>query len=163
MKRLNPKTGVPFVLGDVREDGFIFCRYVEGRGPRKCGTFTESWRDPEGYFRDRVTRVHDHAKMRAKEEGLPFDVDVEYLLSIFPPDALCPILKTPMSFGGERRTSPSLDKRVPEKGYTRGNICWISFKANVVKQDITDPEFFLAIAAYVRDCTTQHTSNLNNG
>jgi hypothetical protein len=155
MKRLNPKTGVPFALGDVREDGFIFQAYKR-TCLREDGMFVESWLAPETYFRARVSISHRKAYLRAEEDSSPFDIDVEYLLSIYPRGGICPILKTPMVFGGERWNSPSLDRFIPELGYVRGNVCWISDKANTIKQDITDPTVFLAIANYVSGCTTQH-------
>jgi hypothetical protein len=115
-------------------------------------------------MRTRVDTAWRNAKKRALDASVPFDIDVDYLLSVYPSDGLCPILKIPMIFGGEERAnSPSVDRYVPEKGYTRGNLCWICTKANIIKQDITDPEVFLAVAKYVSGCTTQHTSNLNNG
>lgn len=160
MKRPNPSTGLPFVVGDVREDGRRFLRYQ--RDLRENGTFTEHWTAPETYFRVRVAWALNNAARRAKECCVPFDIDTDYLLSIFPQDALCPILSTPMVFGGERRNSPSLDRRTPALGYVRGNLCWISNQANLIKQDITDPAVFRAIAEYVGACTTQHTSILNN-
>jgi hypothetical protein len=149
-------------MGDVREDGYVFLSYSLKK-LKNDGTFAEEWQDPAKSFRSRVRTTAYHARVRSKELGIPFDIDVDYLLSIYPEGGLCPILKTPLVFGGSRWNSPSLDRRIPSLGYVRGNVCWISDKANTLKQDITDPSVFLAIAEYVSGCTTQHTSNLNNG
>jgi hypothetical protein len=158
LKRPNPLTGSPFVKGDVRDDGYIFTQYCTSK-VRQSGTFEEMWLTPATYLRDRIRTCAAHAKKRATEQGVPFDVDTAYLQSIFPEDSLCPILGTPMTFGGGfegRASSPSLDRRVPSLGYTRGNLCWISNKANVIKQDVTDPAVFIAVAKYMQE-------PLNNG
>jgi hypothetical protein len=158
MKRLNPKTGVPFKQGDLRDDGFIFQGYV-----RRCanadGTFKEQWHSPTARFNHRIRAATYNAKLRAKEYAVPYDIDTEYLRSIFPADGVCPVLKIPMVFGGEGRSnSPSLDKLIPSLGYVRGNLCWISLRANILKSDVTDPEVFISLAKYMRHgCTTQHT------
>ncbi len=43
MKRLNPKTNKPFILRDVREDGYIFDGYIKAR-IKKDGYYKENWR-----------------------------------------------------------------------------------------------------------------------
>jgi hypothetical protein len=152
MKRVNPLTGLPFSRGFVRDDGSIFAGYHTKR-LRQDGSCAENWLRPSAYLRQRVTHALKHARERAACQSLPIDVDVTYLLSIFPDDALCPILKTPMVFGGSLWDSPTLDRHVPTLGYTRGNLTWICGKANIVKQDITDPAVFEAVAKYVRSNT----------
>ena len=47
MKRLNPKTKKPFTAGELRDDGFIFIRYILSRPIRANGTFVENWKNPE--------------------------------------------------------------------------------------------------------------------
>ena len=42
--------------------------------------------------------------------------------------------------GGFARNSPSLDKIIPSKGYVEGNVAWISFKANAIKNDANSEE-----------------------
>jgi hypothetical protein len=50
--------------------------------------------------------------------------------------------------------SPSLDRINPEKGYVRGNIAIISYRANRMKADGTADEHRL-IAEWIRRMTTQ--------
>ena len=40
----------------------------------------------------------------------------------------------------EIHSSPSLDRIIPSKGYMKGNVVWISMKANSIKQDATASE-----------------------
>jgi 5-methylcytosine-specific restriction endonuclease McrA len=46
MKRTNPKTGLPFKKGDVREDGYVFRQYDKAR-LKKDNTFVEIWKHPD--------------------------------------------------------------------------------------------------------------------
>ena len=48
MKRINPKTNVPYKWGDVREDGWIFEAYKPSV-LRKSGFFKESWQSLENF------------------------------------------------------------------------------------------------------------------
>jgi hypothetical protein len=90
------------------------------------------------------------ARKRASDGGLPCDLDAEYLLSIFPADSTCPALGIPLIWiGGRTANSPALDKRIPALGYTRGNVAWISDKANRIKSDATAYEV-QRVATYLK-------------
>ena len=83
------------------------------------------------------------AEKRAKEKNLNFDLDVEYLLSIY--TDTCPILEIPLNWNAGPRTdnTPALDKIIPEKGYIKGNVRFISTKANSMKTDATLDQLLL--------------------
>ena len=88
------------------------------------------------------------ARTRATEKGIPFDIDVE---DIVIPDT-CPILgiKLEKTSGQPGAGSPSLDRIVPEKGYTKGNVQIISHRANSLKGNATADEL-MAIAKYCKE------------
>lgn len=90
------------------------------------------------------------AKTRAKQQKVPFNIDLEYLVSIAT-DA-CPIYKTPFKWGvtgaGHKDDRPSLDKIVPELGYVKGNVAFICSIANRIKSNVTEKELY-AIADWV--------------
>lgn len=79
------------------------------------------------------------AKLRAEDNNLPFDLDINYLVEIFPADMRCPVFGIQMFWGKEGgiETSPSLDRIVPALGYVKGNVIWISRYANRLKSDHT--------------------------
>lgn len=90
-----------------------------------------------------IIRAVGRAKKRAEQNGLPFDITVEYIESIFPDK--CPIFGTEFNFIGNKTSrpeSPSLDKIDSQKGYIMGNVEIISMKANVIKQNATSEEIF---------------------
>ncbi|MGA0070404.1 MAG: hypothetical protein ACO3HP_03775 [Candidatus Nanopelagicaceae bacterium] len=89
----------------------------------------------------------NNARRRAKEKGLPFDLDMEYLRSIAP--TLCPYSQVPLRWelqtgigthGKPFPNSPSLDKLIPSRGYVRGNVAIVSHRANSIKRDATEQE-----------------------
>lgn len=92
-----------------------------------------------------------HAKARAEEKQVPFELD-----SIECPD-VCPVLGTPLIYArrGLRAAfddSPSIDRIVPELGYVEGNVCVISHRANRIKSDATVKELE-RVLEYVRAAT----------
>ncbi len=71
-----------------------------------------------------------------------FNLTVKYLYSIFPISMCCPVYNTPMVFElnyGEA-FMPSVDRIDSKKGYVKGNVVWMSNKANKFKNkmDIDD-------------------------
>lgn len=54
----------------------------------------------------------------------------------------CPVFGTPIHLGNKKLSdsSPTLDRFVPEKGYIKGNVFVISYRANRLKSDMTKEE-----------------------
>ena len=92
------------------------------------------------------------AKQRAKADNLPFNLDLDFLLSIY--TEVCPALNIKMSWceikKGNRDQSPSIDRIVPEWGYIKGNVVFLSRLANAIKSDATERELY-AVADWLHD------------
>lgn len=88
------------------------------------------------------------AKGRARRQGVPFDLEPEDIVF---PDA-CPVLGITLEFGDKGRTNntPSIDRKVPALGYTKGNISIISWRANRIKNDATLEELE-KLVAYLKE------------
>jgi hypothetical protein len=56
MKRLNTKTNLPFICGNIREDGFYFIQYKTKKPLKKDGTFQEAWVTKEVFEKTRKTK-----------------------------------------------------------------------------------------------------------
>jgi len=129
-----------FKKGDVRDDGSLFtgysCRY------RKDGTRVEveCWATPRSYLKHLFVHATSEAKRRARIAAVPCSITSDYIQSIFPEDSLCPALGVIMEFGGDRETSPSIDRIKPELGYVEGNVIWVSYRANRIKNDASIEE-----------------------
>lgn len=137
-------TAKTFKYGDVRADGYHF-HGVQRR------TGYEQWHSPAAWHRARVRNTLGRTKKRAQAKQLPYDIDIGYLLSIFPEDGKCPALGIILVWGDAdgRGNSPSLDRIVPELGYVRGNVRWLSQLANQIKSDATTAEI-CAVADFLR-------------
>ena len=93
------------------------------------------------YIKNPFPQMLSNAKIRAKQKNLPFDIDIEYLKSIYPIDHMCPALNIPFQRGyiDENKKNndyaPSLDRIIPEKGYVKGNLVFVCNIVNKVKSD----------------------------
>ena len=99
------------------------------------------------------------ARSRARDKNLPFDIDLDYVRSMVGENAElashCPVFGVPLDWSRMRNNggkavpnSPSIDRIDPERGYVKGNIKIISFRANQIKSDASHQELKL-VAAYV--------------
>ena len=90
-------------------------------------------------------------RRRAKEKNLDFNLDRQFLKSIYPKDNECPALGIEFQLGSEggRATSPSVDRIDNSKGYIKGNIVWVSSLANMIMTSAT-PQQVLDVAYFFK-------------
>lgn len=96
------------------------------------------------------------AKRRALERGHAFDLSLE---DIIIPDT-CPVLGIPISRHETSRNShnsPSLDRIDNSKGYVKGNVCVISYLANMIKS-VGSADDHLKVADYIKRLTVTSQS-----
>lgn len=83
-------------------------------------------------------------RQRAKNNNIDFDLDADYIKSIW--TNTCPVLGIPLysavyKSGGSKKdykakpetNSPTIDRIDPLKGYVKGNVCVMSYRANMIK------------------------------
>ena len=77
-------------------------------------------------------------KSQAKSRNIEWNIDES---DIFYPEK-CPLLEIPIDYTGGKDRSywPSIDRKDPTKGYVKGNVWIISYKANRLKNDGTIEE-----------------------
>jgi hypothetical protein len=94
----------------------------------------------------RHAMIHS-AKRRAKINGLPFNLAPEDF--VIP--AMCPVLGIPLKVGTLKQgpSSPTLDRIIPARGYVKGNVRVISWRANDLRRDASADELE-AVARYAR-------------
>lgn len=86
---------------------------------------------------------------RAKEKNVAFDLDAEYLVSLFKAqNELCYYTNQLIDFKlvtestkHPHNNTPSLDRLIPELGYVKGNVVWCAYYINRMKNDIPYNEF----------------------
>lgn len=82
--------------------------------------------------------ILQHARKRAKEKNVPFNITIDDL--IIP--NICPVLGIELGVndGSPKNNSISLDRIVPELGYVKGNVAIISYRANTIKSNASIEE-----------------------
>ena len=74
-------------------------------------------------------------RLRARQHSLPFDLDEDYLVELW--TGQCAIFGTPLCtpYSTDRQVpdKATIDRIVPELGYIKGNVQWVSNQANTIK------------------------------
>lgn len=121
--------------GDLRSNKTAGCR--------KCALYTGN--PSHGLSGSPRYDLYHSAYMRAKKHKLPFKIKCTDIPQI---PSSCPLLKIPLrrGLGKVCDNSPTLDQIIPGRGYVRGNIWIISFKANTIKSNALLSELELLTA-----------------
>jgi hypothetical protein len=92
----------------------------------KTKDYLRAWKN-----KNREKNLFQLAQHRAKTKGIEFNIEIS---DIVIPE-ICPVLGLPLktTIDGNRDLSPSIDRIDNTKGYIKGNIQVMSFKANNMK------------------------------
>ena len=117
---------------------------------REC----EKKRFKEAYKKDPIPQMLSNSKIRAKAKKLPHNITSDDIREVWPKDNICPVLKKPFEMGFKsgkiKSMAPSLDKIIPSKGYTKGNIVVISDIVNRLKSDASLEDLKKIINFYIK-------------
>jgi len=85
----------------------------------------------------KIVNMYSHAKQRAKDNDLPFNIIKQDIADVWPKDDYCPALRIPLRIKRGRGAhitdnSPNLDRIIPRLGYVKGNIAVVSKLANQI-------------------------------
>lgn len=125
-------------------------RYAEGKAPcqKRPSVYREQWRKYRESHKKELLCYK--AKRRAENKGIAFDLKPED----FEIPNVCPVLGLALSSEGtggmQSPNCPTLDRIDPAKGYIRGNVWVISWRANKLKSDASLDELRLLLAAVER-------------
>lgn len=100
---------------------------------------------------DRIARINYALSQSIKGTGVAYSIDTKYLIVIAPD--LCPIFKIPLTWSLRGRKNPQdnypvIETIIPERGYVKGNVAWVSRKASKIKSGTTEVEIY-AVADWV--------------
>ena len=89
-------------------------------------------------------------KSRSKKINVEFNLTKEYLENIYPTDGMCPLLNIALNWHSPPRhaSTPSLDRIDSSKGYIKGNVQWVSWRANQLKNNATPEELLMLAQNY---------------
>jgi hypothetical protein len=113
----------------------------------------KEWRDET---RDSFLHIRRDLLRRAKKRAAYQETPFNLTLDDIEVPKYCPVLGIELKPNKGRFSdgSPSLDKFIPKKGYTRGNVYVISHRANVLKGNAAVQEV-AAILRWMRRITQQ--------
>lgn len=80
-------------------------------------------------------------RSECKKKGVLYNLDYDYLKSLW--TGICPISGCEITIGNSgcgSHKSGHLDRIVPDLGYTKGNVAYISGRMNRIKYDATQSE-----------------------
>jgi hypothetical protein len=97
-----------------------------------------------------AVKLRNHAKRKGRVSQL----SALDLYREFPKDRRCPVLGVLFVTEGRHPYNPSVDRLDPSKGYVRGNIAIISWRANAIKRDATLAELE-ALVKWLRETTAR--------
>jgi hypothetical protein len=94
------------------------------------------------YNTNPLPQILYNARIRARDQDIPFRIDINYLREIFPKDNVCPVLKIKFKFGDKNITNkknyiPTLHRIVQSKGYVKGNCIIVSYIVSKIMREIT--------------------------
>lgn len=115
-------------------------------------------------FEMQIEEMYKSALKRARDNKLPFDIDISYLKSIA--KQTCPIFGIQLNWGKSsngkvKHNSASLDKIIPEWGYIKGNVAIISHIANTIKQNVTYNDLY-KVADWLHDQEKETRKNVKS-
>lgn len=122
-------------------DNFKYAVTNKDKKTNTCKTCIAKY-NRDRYRSDPFVQYIRGKRSESKKKNIPFDLDIDYLKNIW--TGVCPIFNIPVSIGQEfpknYQTSAHLDRLIPSKGYVKGNVNFISGRANVIKHDASVEE-----------------------
>jgi len=108
------------------------------RGQESCGCHRGFHLKTHGRANTIEANMLDRSKSRAKRKGFEHNIDIDDIIV----PAVCPLLNIPLFQGIDNvcPNSPTLDRIDSNKGYVKGNVWVISYKANTIKSNATVEE-----------------------
>lgn len=151
IRNKNPRTGNEWKRGEYDPDTDLYFYHYVPLVHKDTLVSRERWLKLEKfipmYIRGNIQKIRE----KCRKKKIPYDINYDYLISIFPKDRICPALGIKMEFGGaydERQNSPSIDRLYPHKGYVKGNIRFVSYLANAIMNE-ADPDEIIKVGKWL--------------
>jgi hypothetical protein len=125
------------------------CDYCKGCSAKKRRAYRMSW---EGW----MSALISSAKCRSKKAGLDFDLDLHWAMDqLVRNDFSCEVTGIKFQIGNEggrfgSPSSPSLDRKLKDGGYTKDNVRIISCRWNIALGNFHDDEIESLAIGYLR-------------
>ena len=107
--------------------------------------YDRNYRDTKSGY---LTNALSGAKTRARNKKVKFELDLDYLQSIA--TEKCPVFDVNLVYASSKKGAgnpdphaAALDRIIPELGYVKNNVAFISNWANMIKNNATEKELYL--------------------
>lgn len=120
-----------------RDIGYEYARFAMNLPDEAPAVFMEGFKHGQHSAKHKSSNAYDRKVLRLRysawRRNRYFDlaVDAEFLKSI--DTDICPILQIPMTRGTRQDTDASVDRIVNDAAYTKGNLMYMSVRANAAK------------------------------
>lgn len=135
--------------------GNIFVGGPKAKYCKEHKTYAEFLKKMENH-KWRLGKLLASAKNRSKTKKLKFNIDIEYVLELWEENlGCCALTGQPFDLtswgekGQVNPQAPSIDRIIPKKGYTKGNIRLITYHMNISLSDFGTEEFERLAKAYL--------------
>jgi len=117
--------------------------------PERYKQMTNKYRQSKGIVARLITRLSSYRRA-AEKENVPFDLTTDFLFDLWQiQDGKCYYSDSNLIIfptnGKVERLSASLDRLIPEKGYTQGNVVWCAYWINTAKGILSEHNFYKEI------------------
>lgn len=110
----------------------------------------------------RISKLMSMAKNRAKDKNLPFNLDIDYLMGLWDGcQGICEIsgrkldLESSGKFAQVNSNAPSIDRKIPEKGYIKGNVRFVTYHVNISLSEFGDEKLLSLCADILNNMNKQ--------
>lgn len=84
--------------------------------------------------------AYSDSKKRATKMKWDFDLTSQFVFELMLNTKICPYFNVPLTYIGKTKTLASIDRKNSNLGYTKDNICIVSYLANLMKSNATHEE-----------------------
>jgi len=121
-----------------------------------CNTSAREFKRNMTNYKWRLSKLVSMAKNRSNTKNLKFNIDKEYIIDLWEENlGCCALTGQPFDLtswgekGQVNPQTPSIDRIIPKKGYTKGNIRLITYHMNISLSDFGTEEFERLAKAYL--------------
>lgn len=104
--------------------------------PKMTRRYTEAITQDDDELTVAMKTRHASISRKCCTNRLPFDLTVDYLVELARSSNYCPIFGERLIYFGDGQNA-QVDRSIPELGYVKGNIVFLSSRANRLKSDHT--------------------------
>lgn len=133
---------------DKKKDDPEFIAYNRAKSKKWAEDNPERYKESQAKWKQDIIKVIlGRVKNRAKKRNLEFNLDER---DIFIPET-CPVFGTPLIFNHENNDYwPAVDRLDNSRGYVKGNVNVMSYRANRIKSDASLEEL-RALVKYLEE------------